>query len=127
MTTSLAQPLTPVKNLTTKSQVHKILRVRNELLLGQSGGWLQLFDIETSAITSTHKFKEGLRIRDMIAIDDSHYLLAADQGLLETTKDQVIKHYHKGKCVRSLCHITESIYLLGLNDDGLIVWDEKKG
>jgi hypothetical protein len=31
----------------------------------------------------------------MLAIDDgTRYLLAAEKGLLKTSKDQLIKHYH---------------------------------
>jgi hypothetical protein len=53
-------------------------------------------------------------------------LLAAEEGLLKTTKDQLIKFYFKGKWVRSLCHITDSIYFLGFKYDGLRVWDQDK-
>jgi hypothetical protein len=52
-------------------------------------------------------------------------LLAALEGLLKTTKDQLINHYHKGKLVRSLCHVTHSLYLVGFRDDGLILWNEQ--
>ena len=38
-------------------------------------------------ITSTHEFNEGEYIYDIVAIDDTHYLLAAREGLLKTTKD----------------------------------------
>ena len=45
---------------------------------------------------------------------------------MKTTKDQLINHYHKGKWVRSLCHVTHSLYLVGFNyDDGLILWNEQ--
>jgi hypothetical protein len=47
-----------------------------------------VFDIKNSNITSTHKFEEaGVCISDIVAIDDTHYLLAAVGGLLKTTKD----------------------------------------
>jgi hypothetical protein len=82
--------------------------------------------MKTSTITHTHKFTEGYNILDIIAIDETHYLLAAYKGLLKTTKDQLMKHYYKGACVLSLCHITDSIYLLGFAYDGLIVWDQEK-
>jgi hypothetical protein len=62
----------------------------------------------------------------MIAIDDTHYLLAAREGLLKTTKDQLIKHYQKEKIVISLCHITDSIYLVGFYSNPLIVWNEER-
>ena len=48
------------------------------MLLGESNGWLEVVDINTSAITSAHKFTEaGYGIYDIIAIDDTNYLLAA--------------------------------------------------
>ena len=87
------------------------------MILGEIGGWLEVVDINTSNITSTHEFTEGgYSIRDIIAIDDTHYLLAAHKGLFKTTKDQVIYHYHKGKPVMSLCHITDSLLLVARLD-----------
>jgi hypothetical protein len=53
-----------------------------------------VFDMKNSNITSTHLFTEGDDIFDIISIDDSHYLLAAWKGVLKTTKERVIKHYH---------------------------------
>ena len=81
--------------------------------------------MKTSTVTHTHEFTEGYNIRDIIAIDETHYLLAAYRGLLKTTKDQLINHYHKGKWVRSLCHVTHSLYLVGFGGDGLILWNEQ--
>jgi len=82
--------------------------------------------MKTSTVTETHKFTEGDRITDIIAIDETHYLLAANKGLLKTIKDQLINHYHKGKSVRSLCHVTHSLYLVGFGwGDGLILWNEQ--
>jgi hypothetical protein len=52
-------------------------------------------------------------------------LLAEYQGLLKTTKDQLINHYHKLKSIRSLCHVTHSLYLVGFAWDGLILWNEQ--
>ena len=52
-------------------------------------------------------------------------MLAALNGLLKTTKDQLIKHYHKGKWVISLCRVTHSLYLVGFINDGLILWNEQ--
>jgi hypothetical protein len=46
-----------------------------------------VFDMKNSNITSTHVFIEGSNIWDIVAIDDTHYLLAAYKGLLKTTKD----------------------------------------
>ena len=85
--------------------------------------------MKTSTVTHTHKFTEAYMygIRDIIAIDETHYLVAAWKGLLKTTKDQLINHYHKGKSVRSLCHVTHSLYLVGIyeGDGGLILWNEQ--
>ena len=38
-------------------------------------------------------FTEGDSIYDIIAIDDTYYFIAAQKGLLKTTKDQLINHY----------------------------------
>ena len=46
-----------------------------------------MFDIKNKNITSTHRFEEAGSITDIVAIDDTHYLLAALRGLLKTTKD----------------------------------------
>jgi hypothetical protein len=83
--------------------------------------------MNTSTVTYSHKFTQaGDEIYDIITIDDAHYLLAAEKGLLKTNKDQLINHYHKGKRVTSLCHLTDSNYLVGFYwDDGLILWNEK--
>jgi hypothetical protein len=100
VTAFLTQPLTRVTQITTKELVKKILRVGNELLLlGEGSGYLQVVDMNTSKITHTHRFRQGGNIYDIIAIDDTHYLLAAERGLLKTTKDQLMKHYYKGKDV----------------------------
>ena len=48
-----------------------------------------MFDMKNSNITSIHEFKEAgmFGIYDIVAIDDTHYLLAAERGLLKTTQD----------------------------------------
>ena len=62
----------------------------------------------------------------MIEIEDSEQLLlAGDEGLLKATRDQEIKHYFQGKFILSICHIAESLYLVGfIRGSGLIVWNE---
>ena len=45
ITISLEQPLTPVTHITTKSKVYKILRVCEDLILGEAGGYLEVFNI----------------------------------------------------------------------------------
>jgi len=59
-------------------------------------------------------------------MDNTHFLLAAYEGILKTSKDQLIKHYHKGDFVTSLSHVIDSIYLLGFFWNPLIVWNEEK-
>jgi hypothetical protein len=125
VTTSLSQPLVAAKVIYTILWVYIILRVGHELILGEVNGYLEVFDIETSSITHTHSFTETGNINDIIAIDGTHYLLAADKGLLKTSKNQLINRYHKGKVVRSLCHITHSIFLVGFQYLGLILWNEE--
>jgi hypothetical protein len=44
---------------------------------------------------------------------------------LKTIKGDLIKHYHKGKDVKCLCHVTDALYLLGFGIDGLILWNEE--
>ena len=94
--------------------------------MGEYKGWLEVLDIQTYNITSAHKFSKGDTIRDIIEIDDNHYFLAALNGLLKTTKDKLIKHYYDEEVVTSLCHITDSKYLVGFENAKLVVWDEKK-
>ena len=83
------------------------------MLLGEWEGYLQVVNLTNLPITSTHKFNEGGDINDMLAIDDTNFLLATAQGLLRTTRDQVVKHYYKAKTARAVCHIVDSIYLVG--------------
>jgi hypothetical protein len=85
------------------------------LILGERFGSLEVFDINTLTITSAHYFRDGGNINDIIAIDDTNYLLATVEGLLMTSKDQLINHYFKRECVFCLCHITDSLYLVGIN------------
>jgi hypothetical protein len=81
--------------------------------------------MKNSNITSTHEFEEAGNIFDIVAIDDAHYLLAAWGGLLKTTKDYLLKHYFKKKRVDSLCHVTDSLYLVGFYPGKLEVWNEQ--
>jgi hypothetical protein len=87
---------------------------------------LQVFDIDTCKITILSIFPEGDYIYDIVSIDKTHYLLATYKGLLKVSKHQMINHYFKGKSVSSVCHKTDSFYLLGFYNNGLIVWDEEK-
>ena len=44
---------------------------------------------------------------------------------MKTTKDQVIKSSYRGELISSLCQITDQVYLVGLIDDQLEVWNEQ--
>lgn len=52
-------------------------------------------------------------------------MLATFKGLLKTSKDQLINHYYKGEFVTCICHLKDSIYLLGFNKDKLRVWNQE--
>jgi hypothetical protein len=80
--------------------------------------------MKTSRITHTHEFPEATHICEIIAIDDTHYLLAVEKGILKITKDQLINHYFKGNLVRTLCHVSDSLYLVG-SIHQLVLWSEQ--
>jgi hypothetical protein len=95
--------------------------VGNQLILGMRGVRLKVIDIKSSNVTSSKRFKfKATRLFDVLAIDNTQYLLATDDGLFKTTKDKLIEDYHYGYDASCLCHVADSIYLLGS-----IVWDEK--
>jgi hypothetical protein len=56
MTTSLLHPLRTVQVIYTMSNINKVLRVGNKLLLGQEAGYLQVVDINNYNIIRTHWF-----------------------------------------------------------------------
>ena len=104
-----------------------MLIVGQELVLGEKDGYIQVFDINNLEFSHTKQFEEiGHIMCDMIVIEDSHQLLMAGaKGLLKATKDQAIKHSFQGKFALSICHIIESLYLVGFMNYGLIVWNEQ--
>ena len=103
-----------------------MIKVGQKLVLGEKNGFFEIFDIECNFICRTQQFIEIGDIYDIIAIEDSDQLLLAGyRGLLKRTKDQVTKHYFQGKRVNTICHNAESLYFIGLANDGLIVWNEK--
>jgi hypothetical protein len=67
----------------------------------------------------------GRSIRDIVAINDTNYLLATYRGLFKNTKDSILNHYFKEEQVSTLCHIADSIYLVGFDKRKLIVWNEQ--
>ena len=103
-----------------------MMKVGQELFLGMDYGYLQVIDIQNLEITHTSQFQEIARIHDILQINDSQQLLLAGaEGLLKATKDQVIKHYFKQEPIITICHIAESVYLVGFEKDGLTVWKEQ--
>lgn len=89
-----------------------MIKVGQELVLGEAEGYLQVFDIRKFEITQTQKFEAD--ICDIIVIEESQQLLLAGYiGLVKATKDQSMKHYNQPKEARSICHIAESFYLVG--------------
>jgi hypothetical protein len=79
-----------------------MLRVGNELILGEYDGLLEVVDMKSFNITHSHRFKEADDINDVISIFDNLFLIGAKGGLLRTTRDQVKKHNFKWKSVRTL-------------------------
>ena len=126
ISTSLTEPLKQLTSSKTRSVIFKMIKLGKNIILGEGEGYIQVFDIANLKITHTQQFGQISNIYDMIAIEDSEYLLLAGQwGLLKATKDQAIKHYFQGKWTLSICHIAESLYLVGLEKDCLIVWNEQ--
>jgi hypothetical protein len=65
-------PLNRKVTIQTKQPVIKIIKVGQELMLGEDRGFLEAFDIRNFEITYTKEFEEDMRyIIDMIAIEDS--------------------------------------------------------
>ena len=59
----------------------------HELLLGQDGGWLEVFEISSATITHSLKIREiSSRILDILAIDETHLLVAYSEGILKINK-----------------------------------------
>ena len=103
-----------------------MIKVGQELFLGEDIGYLQVFDIKNFKITRTQWFTEIDKIYDMVAINGSHQLLlVGKRGLLKATKDEELnKCYFDEEETRSICHIAESVYLVGFKNRGLIAWNE---
>jgi hypothetical protein len=97
--TSLTEPLTFVTEIQTKAKVFNIFRNGYELLLSESDGWLQVFDIASATISHTWQIKETYVIKAIVAIDKTQYLIASLEGLFKSTKEKMIEHYYQGKHV----------------------------
>jgi hypothetical protein len=126
VTESLEQPLKPLKVIYTEGEVQKIKRHGQQLIMGDSKGFMSIVDIKDSKITHSHVFFEGKDgIRDLVSINETQYLLATSKGLLKTSKDLILTRHIKRKSISSLCHVTDSIYLMGLHKKNkLVVWNE---
>jgi hypothetical protein len=74
--------------------LNKILRNGNELVLGEGDGWLEVFAISSATIMHSTLIKEHAHINDIVAIGDSHFLLASKTGLLKSTNDQMTAQYY---------------------------------
>ena len=59
----------------------------NELLIGGYNGWLEVFNIISGTITHSQKIRAQTTIYDIVAIDETHLLLASSDGILKSTKD----------------------------------------
>ena len=64
-----------------------MLRKGHELLLGEIDGWLEVFNISSGTITHSQKSRAQTAIFDIVAVDETHLLLASSDGILKSTKD----------------------------------------
>jgi hypothetical protein len=64
-----------------------MLRKGHELLLGEFNGWLEVFNITSATITHSQEIRVQTTIFDIIAIDETHLLLASSDGIFKSTKD----------------------------------------
>lgn len=74
--------------------------------------WLDIVDIKSSKITSSHRFKEIKEIKGIVAIDDTHYLAVESIELIKFTKDQLIKRYNFATALNCMCQINDSLCLV---------------
>ena len=67
----------------------KIFRNQHELLLGELHGWLEVLDVKNATITHSKRiFMLGhIHILDILAIDQTQFLLRSGIGLYKVTKE----------------------------------------
>jgi hypothetical protein len=53
------------------------------LILNEMDKWLEIYNITSATITLTWNIKEANFIHDILAIDETHFLIADDSGLLK--------------------------------------------
>jgi hypothetical protein len=75
-------PLTLVKKVEFTDWIRKMYIHNNRLVLGGFEGNLSVVNIHSLETESVHLFEQSDSIRDIIALPDSRYLLAAVRGLL---------------------------------------------
>lgn len=70
MQISLSDPLKKVASIETKNYIRKMIKLGQELVLGEVDGYLQVFDIANYKITHTQTFAQNISpINEMIAIE----------------------------------------------------------
>ena len=87
MPTSLTEPLKFFKEIQTKESIFYTFRNGHELMLVEYDGLLEVFDIISATITHSFQIKKLPPINDIVAINETHYLLASFNGLLKSTND----------------------------------------
>mmetsp|Transcript_17076 Transcript_17076/g.12227 ORF Transcript_17076/g.12227 Transcript_17076/m.12227 type:complete len:185 (+) Transcript_17076:515-1069(+) len=110
-----------IKQVETLKSIYCILPIREtQLLLGQRTGFLQKFDLNKRAITSTMQLAGKSDVNDMlIPLEDSQQIaMATDQGvrflLQNLGKLEFIQHeaYFKDKRIKCLKQFRENMYCL---------------
>ena len=86
-----------------------------------------MFSINTGTITQTRKIKETDLIQNILVIDKTHLLIAHSKGLLKANQEKIVAKYYQNNDVRTLCHISGSVYLVDIFGfgKGLEVWNEQ--
>ena len=80
-------------------------------------------DLKKKDFVSSHRFEQGSHINEVSQIIlGSQYLLGTSKGILHSSRDTLVKHYFEGTKITALCHIRNTLYLVG-GRDNLFVWD----
>ena len=51
-------------------------------------------------------------------------MLATKDGLCKTTREQMLAQWFKGEVTNTVCHLSDSMFLVAFKLNKLIVWDE---
>ena len=77
----------------TRFTVLKMMRSGDKLLLGEDYGYLEFVSLKSHQITQAHNFTELGKIKDIIDVNDSQFMLAGNPGVMRITESgEVIKH-----------------------------------